>query len=70
MLDIHRDTEDRDRILNIADTIRTTIEHYSGWGLEETVLGLVQAITELAGDDFELLDNAANLLADGGLTSI
>lgn len=38
-----------------------------GYTPEETIPGLVQTILVLAGADDQMLDEAANLLADGGV---
>jgi hypothetical protein len=40
-----------------------------GYSTEEIIPGLIQAVVELAKGDDQLLDEAANLLADGGVDS-
>lgn len=54
----------------IADEIIATLEFDGGYSIEEMIPGLVQAIILLARTDKQedqLLDEASNLLADGGV---
>lgn len=50
----------------VAGVIQDAL-HEAGFEADEAIAGCVQAIVELADDDTELLDGAANLLADGGI---
>jgi hypothetical protein len=54
------------RAREIATDIIMYLED-DGHTTEEIIPGLIQAVIELAQDDDRLLDEAANLLADGGV---
>lgn len=50
----------------IADTIIPLLED-EGFSPNEIIPGLIQAVVDLARGDDSVLDEAANLLADGGV---
>lgn len=52
-------------ISDIAESLIEAMED-AGYTAEEVIPGCIQAIIDLANDDEQLLDEAANLLADGG----
>lgn len=58
---------DLSRAHEIADEVVSSLEYDGGYTIEEMIPGLVQAIVDLADGADELLDGAANLLADGGV---
>jgi hypothetical protein len=52
---------------DIADAVIGTLTD-EGYTTEEIIAGLVQSIVDISAGDDSLLDAAANLLADGGVT--
>lgn len=51
---------------DIANSLLVTLEDL-GYDRDEEIAGLIQAVIEIAGEEDSLLDEAANLLADGGV---
>ena len=57
---------DESRALDIAGAVIEVL-YDAGYNEEEIIPGLIQAVVEVASGDDQLLDEAANLLADGGI---
>jgi len=51
---------------SVSDVLRTALDE-AGYSMEESIPGLIQAVVDLARGDEQVLDEAANLLADGGV---
>lgn len=58
---------DTSRAQNISKLIIGSLLDDCGYTIEEIVPGCIQAVLDLADQDDELLDEAANFLADGGV---
>lgn len=58
---------DLSRAHEIAEEVVNNLEYDGGYSVEEMIPGLVQAIIDIADGNDNLLDAAANLLADGGV---
>lgn len=58
---------DTSRALTLSALIIGELVDEAGYTIEEVVAGCIQAIIDIAGQDDELLDQAANFLADGGI---
>lgn len=57
---------DESSATDIANETISNLE-YEGYSVAEMIPGLIQAIVMLAVGDDQVLDEAANLLADGGV---
>lgn len=52
----------------IADAILDMLDEYGGYSPEEIIPGLIEAVIRVADNDDDLLNEASNFLADGGLS--
>lgn len=51
---------------SVSDDVMQFLED-QGYGYAEAIAGLIDAVVKIADGDDQLLDEAANLLADGGI---
>ena len=58
-------TISKETVLSVSDELVSAAED-TGYDLDILILSLIQAVITLADDDDDLLDSAANFLADGG----